>query len=166
MVPGGDLRSYFQQQTFAICDPALDPIDDLIRIAVREAFEKDRSTTTGRLTVNQSLSVHLFARRMAVKVMRTGTEDSMHWGLMAIILEGATYDLRDTLASLAILQHAADRTGSDFPALIAENVQAFNDSFRRIVNDFLRRGLASTRLEQFGFSEGMDENGVTIAWRV
>jgi hypothetical protein len=163
---GRDVYAYLENVKETLSEPRsrdIDDIDDTVK-AVCEVFQQSHSAdrTFDRLTSPQSRTLYLFARRMAIIAMRTGTGDFIRLGLIALAIENAVYDFRETLGSLSFLQHSAQRISIDFPALVAQLLPLFSPEFTRLVTDFLRRGSSATKLGKFGFQEYVDANGITI----
>lgn len=124
------------------------------------APEEDRAAIR-RAPVPGRTLLH-FAGRMAVRAMRGGGEGCVWLGLLAVSLGDCTGDLRDTLAVLAMLRHAALKLGADWRSLFTTVAQISSPHAAQIISGFTRRAEQSATLAAFLLREGHDANGPTI----
>jgi hypothetical protein len=148
-----------------ISNPSLSVVDGTIQAVCEACDNLDAIHGLGRLSVVQQRTLFVFAVRMAVAVLRGGPVGKLRVGIVALAIENAQFDPRDTLMSLAALQHAARNRGVDFHLEGKKCSHLFRDPFKKYFHDFVQRESALTTLEQFALHEVVDSNGVTIAWQ-
>ncbi|HEX5106392.1 MAG TPA: hypothetical protein VFV87_21380, partial [Pirellulaceae bacterium] len=179
LLPGG-LADYSICLKMATNSPALGMIDELSQSASDpRLLETDRqvqslceiyndANDSERIRIRQrfrgKMSFSHFASRMAIKVLRGGPCNYITDGLVALCIEDFAFDPRDSLMSLAALQHAARTTGLDFPIAVAAAMDLSSESVKSQLSWFVKRGPENTKLGDFALREYHDSNGAMIGF--
>jgi hypothetical protein len=161
IVPAGILREF----EVSASDPRWHGTDRVLASAC-EAYccgDKDVRETL-RAKFGGSLSCLHFAHRMAVRSMRSTSADDLHKGLVAVAMEDARFDPRESIMSLAMLYHAAQKTSIDFRSLVNQLAPLCSSQMAKWLDDFLRRSPESLSLSEFALVEKSDENGITFGF--
>jgi hypothetical protein len=140
----------------------LDRIVEAVCGLYRRATPAQRAMARPALPSNAGLVLHHFAWRMAVRALRRHSQEDVALGLTAVSIEDAKFDFRDTITSLAILHHAAERIQVDTAQLFHQAAAVSTQRTSEMIVKFLSRAPESKSLSSFKFREGSGEHGATL----
>ncbi|HET9181578.1 MAG TPA: hypothetical protein VFP59_05555 [Candidatus Angelobacter sp.] len=120
------------------------------RQEIRESFTAD-------------FALFWFAKDMAVRAVRENEVDRVRKGLIAVLIEGARRDVRDTLFPIALLYNSASKIGADPHKLFNWAASISNEKMKSILDEFLSRPASLREINKFGFREAQTETGFDYA---
>jgi hypothetical protein len=101
-----------------------------------------------------------FSTEMAVAAVRQGDMQFVIRGLQALAIENCNGDWRDSVCALAVLNHSAEKIGSDPEKLIKDVAAlAMKNAQDKLFYRFLSRAPKDRELTKFGAQEGTTPEG-------
>lgn len=97
----------------------------------------------------------VFAERLSVYAVRLNDPDVLKKALLALALAPGG-DNREILLTLSLVVHTAKKLGLDLRTMQGALI---DESFKKIVSDFLARPPEDQSIEAMGFEEGRDSGG-------
>jgi hypothetical protein len=149
-------------------DPKEVPLDWHIQRLCRRYVN---GTPWKRASLRAKVSPHLcsalqhFAWRMAVRALRTKSEEAVKLGLAAISIEDARLDTRETIGWLALLYHAAVRIQCDVDRCFQHTASISSGQTRHLIRSFLLANPEPPDILKYGFAEETSEGGATLVWK-
>jgi len=159
------IRSCFRKGNTNANDPRRTQLDRVIENLSRlylEATPAQRPLVRQALPRTAAFALNHFAWRMAVRALRERSQGALRLGLGAVCIEDTKSDVRETLTSLALLYHAAERTQMDPEQVFHEACTASTSRTRGVILAFLRRSPELKSISAFLFREGSGRNGATL----
>jgi hypothetical protein len=147
----------------AVSDPVLSEVDlqiERLTTAYLGADEPQREQL--RQDAKNGWSLLHFAVRMATRALRIKDVATLELAAVALSLENAHNDGRETTVNLAIIRHVAKRIGADWSRIVEMTKAMSSLEMRHFVAVFASREPQSVRIEEFAHRETVDENGPFI----
>lgn len=99
------------------------------------------------------------ARNMSILAIRENDQGWLRYGFLALVVERCTFDYRETISYLALLDNSARRLGVDLRD-IWRNIESIADGkVRTMVLSFLNRSHEEKAIHHFGFVEVIRASG-------
>src|SRR5690242_13231031 len=140
------------------------PLDERVE-ALTEAFlagdDPERRRIIATFGKEQAFVLVVFAERMAILGLRTGSRDRLLKGLVALAIEGFNLDWQETLPPLSLLNHSAEKIGADAAALLEEVARHSPYHAARQFWNFAERTPKEKAIEAMGFSLQSTTEGPT-----
>jgi len=105
-----------------------------------------------------------YARNAAVESVRRNDPDLLKRGLIALTIENAKVDWRDTLPYLAFVYNSALRLNVDAVELFRNAASIACPQFRRLLESYLNRDGAPRTLESFHYKESGEGASFTYVY--
>ena len=106
----------------------------------------------------------VYGLREAVLGVRSGSEDLVRLGLTAFAIENlASGDARETLMSVSVLYHAAERVGNA-AAIFEETARISGPGFAGLLRDFAARHPNLRKMSVMGWHEVETPDGPGFRW--
>lgn len=147
-----------------LADPVPLPLDDaLAALARRYAAADPRERTALRRAIgsDEMYVVLTFARRAAVFGIREGDPGRVRDALTAVaMIERDRVDFRDVLTAIALLHHAAERTGGNGDTLVRQAAALADPGTAELLAGFAARPSAGKHVRDvWGFAEVQSAGG-------
>ena len=104
-----------------------------------------------------------YAERMAILAVRIRSQNALKKGLLALVLEGFTCDMRESIMRLTLLSHSAHKIGVDMERLFEEVASSTNGDAERVLREFVGRSVEDKSIESMGYSEEMTSDGFSYS---
>lgn len=105
-----------------------------------------------------------FGLRAAVMGLREGSLDMVRAGLAAFAIADIGADVRETMMSITVLFHAAERLGADAAGLFREVAALSGPAFSAVLIDFANRPEGLRTLACMGWREVETPQGIGFQW--
>ncbi len=122
----------------------------------------ERASLRAKVSPALASSLHHFAWRMAVRALRTKSQEATRLGLVAIVIADMRIDMRETLGWLSLLYHAAVRIQSDAELDFQVAASMSSERTSDLINSFASSPPELRDISAFGFGEGTSEQGPTL----
>ena len=99
------------------------------------------------------------ARNMSILAVRENDNNWLRYGLLALVVERCTFDYRETISDLSLLDNSARRLGVDLSDTWRGVESIADDNVRTIVLSFLNRSSEEKAIHHFGFVEVIRASG-------
>ncbi len=142
---------------------AVESIECLID-AFASSGPKEREKMTQRVDRSFACVFPAFAKRAAVESVRRNDPALLKRGLIALAIENAKVDLRDTLPYLAFVYHSACKLNVSALELFRDTAKIACPQFRRLLESFLNRDEAARTLESFHYKESGEGTSFTYVY--
>jgi len=147
-----ELKAFFQNPPRRTYSTALEEAMTSVVIAFESADERTRRVLITSLSKQARNGFLGYAANMAVLAVRRQSPSLINQGLVALVIEGASQDVRDSIVALAKLYHSAVKMGIDAQAAFG-NAASFADA-----------GLIKTELKQFASRGPKDRDISAFYW--
>lgn len=117
------------------------------------ADPREREEIAARVECGMSFIFDRYARLAAVGSVRRSDPDLLRRGLIALAIENAKPDWRDTLAYLAFIYRSAGKLNVNASELFHAIAQIACPPFRRLLEGFLGRDEVDRTIESFHWKE-------------
>lgn len=135
--------------------------------AVLDLFAKSSGSERNRLarifSSDQAFGLMTYAERMAILAVRIRSQNALKKGLLALVLEGFTCDMRESIMRLTLLSHSAHKIGVDMERLFEEVASSTNGDAERVLREFVGRSVEDKSIESMGYSEEMTSDGFSYS---
>jgi len=147
-----------QGDELGLLRPREAPLDSALAELTREfakANERTRATIRDSISMEEFYTLLAFSQRAAVFALRERSIGRVTNGLTAIaMIEAERVDWRDILVALSLLNHAAERIGSDADRLLREAGRLSEPEVARLIDGFIARSPKEKGLrESWGYDE-------------
>ena len=105
------------------------------------------------VTKEHSFNLVLYADYAATYAVRLGDPELIRRGVLSLAIENNTFDYRDTITRLALLNHSASKLGIDPDKIFQEAMSVAPQKFARSLERFIERSPEDRALSKFGFRE-------------
>ncbi len=159
------MRSRFRERNSKANSPQRTPLDSVIEnlsMLFQDATPAQRAMVRPALPPNAGFALHCFAQRMAVRALRERSREPLTLALTAVCIEDTKLDFRDTITSLALLNHVAERIQIDPEQLFRDAIAMSTERTSKMIVSFLARSPEMKSLSAVGFHEGSSEYGRTL----
>ncbi len=103
----------------------------------------------------------IYSERIAALGVREQSYRRLLEGLVALLIGGGRFDLRENIRRLALLYHASVKIGIDPKDLFRDAASYERNSVAAEIVDFLDRTPEEGSLKAMGYKEGQAEDGFT-----
>jgi hypothetical protein len=139
-----------------------------VREVVRELCETYVGTVPEeRVKLREALAsdfvLFWFAHDMAVLAVRENSTERIRHGLVAVVIEDARRDQRDTLFPIAVLYYSASKIGADPNQLFTWAASIASPRMQALLKEFMNRPASKQDIAKFGFKEVQTEAGFDYA---
>lgn len=152
------------QETAANETTVVVPAAEIRRLCRAYANATARQRMVLRRKVSPALAAALqhFAWRMAVRALRTKSEEAIKLGLAAVSIEDSRTDMRETLQWLSLLYHAGARIPCDVERCFQLAAALSGELTGDLIRSFPSRSPEHRDISNFAFTEGVCEQGPTL----
>lgn len=152
------------QETAANDASVVVPAAEIRRLCRAYANATARQRTSLRRKVTPALAAALqhFAWRMAVRALRTRSEEAIKLGLAALSIEDSRTDMRETLRWLSLLHHAAAKIPCDVERCFQLAAVLSSAETGDLLREFPARSPQDRAISSFAFTEGANDQGPTL----
>lgn len=116
-----------------------------------------------RESLTADFALFWFAHDMALRAVRENRAEYLRMGLLALVIEDARRDSRDTLFPLALLYHSASKLGTDVTQLFLWAASMATARMEHVLVEFLDRPAPLREISNFGFKEVQTGSGFDYA---
>lgn len=147
-----------------LADPAPLPLDDALAQLARRYAAADadgRAAMRRAISMDELYTLLTFARRAAVFAIRRGDPSIVRDALAAVaMIESDRVDFRDALMAIALLHHAAERTGRGGDAMLQEAAPLAEPGTADLLAGFAARDPEDKHIrDAWGFAEVQSAGG-------
>lgn len=86
------------------------------------------------ITSDESQYLSSIVLSMASSVANGGPADHFQYGVRALVIEGASFDWRESVISYALLQHSAQQVNLDIDSVLHEEEALANETMRKLLH--------------------------------
>jgi len=126
------------------------------------AMARRRAALRRKVSPALATALQHFAWRMAVRALRTRSEEAIRLGLAAISIEDSRNDMRETLQWLSLLDHAGAKTACDVERCFQLAATLSSEQTGNLIREFPSRSPEHRDISGFGFAERMNDQGPTL----
>jgi hypothetical protein len=146
----------FAQKSYSDYHDLPSELDEKIREFVHvylQASPAERKLILSRVNETHSFKFIIFAERAAALGVREQSRQRLLEGLVALLIEGFKFDMRDTLKRFAPLYHSATKIGVDPADLFNEAASYADNEVARTMTEFPSRKPEDRGLSAFLYKE-------------
>ena len=143
--------------------PLFEKLARLCRLYLQGSPEQ-RTYIRSRVDRRIGSKLESFALRAAVWGVREQAPDLVRLGLAAFAIADIGGDVRETLMSMAVLFHAANRCGAGAATLFPEAAGICGPAMSAVLLDFLQRAPGLQSLASMGWREVETPEGAGFEW--
>jgi hypothetical protein len=136
-----------------------DDFHDLISL-FSQASHTEREAMLSRIDADTAGALMAFSWRMAVWGARQNSRDLLLKGLIALVIDGGKYDIRDTISIMPLLYHSAIKINIDPQSLFDEAAAYYPNDVARILSKFPQRKPEDRNLQSFNYVEVATPEGI------
>ena len=125
-----------------------------------QASQAERDGMLKKIDSNAAGALMAFGKRMAVWGARQNARDLLLKGLIALVIDGGRYDIRDTISIMPLLYHSAMKIGVDPQNLFDEAAAYYPNDVARVLSKFPQRPPADRSLQSFSYVEVSTPEGL------
>jgi hypothetical protein len=107
------------------------------------------------------IQFHEFADHQAIESVRQNDPDLIREGLIALAIENARFDYRDSLVILSLLCHSARKLGFNDDDPVRESLNLARLPWSPYLVEWIERDEFQRSIQMMGFAEGENEGGFT-----
>jgi hypothetical protein len=157
-----------QDNELGLLRPQRAPLDSALAELTREyakADERTRATIRDSISMDEFYTLLAFSQRAAVFALRERSVVPVTDGLAAVAMIAIErVDRRDIVVVLSLLNHAAERIGTDADRLFWEAGRFCEPDVARLLNEFLQQG-SGKNLRSMGYEQiDIDGQAGFIRW--
>lgn len=123
------------------------------------ASEQQRERIIALITIKHSFTLLQFSERMAVLAVREDSRKLLLEALLALVIEDFKYDWRDSLMRFTLINHSAEKIGTQPARLFAEAAAYAHPEVAEALLKFPARSPASKSLEAMKYRESFGPDG-------
>jgi hypothetical protein len=112
-----------------------------------------------RKSLTSEFVLFWFAHDMAVRAVRENNASYIRDGLVAVVIEDARRDERDTLFPIALLHHSASKIGADANELFEWAASIASPRMELLLKGYAARPASLRDIAKFGFTEAQTPSG-------
>jgi hypothetical protein len=112
-----------------------------------------------RKSLTSEFVLFWFAHDMAVRAVRENNASYIRDGLVAVVIENARRDAKDTLFPIALLHHSASKIGADANEIFEWAASIASPRMELLLKDYATRPASLRDIAKFGFTEAQTPSG-------
>ena len=126
-------------------------IEKLIREYSDDPASRDRIITS--VSKEDAFNFILYADYAATYAVRFGSPELIRQGILSLAIENSTFDYRDTITRLVLLNYSATKLGLDPDKIFRELKSLVSQRFAKSLENFIERSPEDRALSTFGYQE-------------
>jgi hypothetical protein len=112
-----------------------------------------------RKSLTSEFVLFWFAHDMAVRAVRDNNASYIRDGLVAVVMEDARRDERDSLFPIALLHHSASKIGADANEIFEWAASIGSPRMELLLKEYATRPASLRDIAKFGFAEAQTPSG-------
>ncbi|MGH9754193.1 MAG: hypothetical protein ACREA2_15555 [Blastocatellia bacterium] len=125
-----------------------------------QASPAEREAILKRIDANLARALMAFSWRMGVWGARKNSREMLLKGLIALVIDGGKFDIRDTISIMPVLYHSAVKINVDPQSLFDEAAAYYPNDVAGILSKFPKRKPQDRSLQAFDYMEVSTPEGI------